>query len=134
MGACANIVPPNGGPKDVIPPRALKSEPANRTSRFKNKQIKIVFDEYVQLKNLNTELMISPPMNEPPQVTVRGKSLIIKIEDTLKTHTTYNMYFGNAIADITESNSLSNFSYVFSTGEFVDSMRVKGYIYDAFDF
>lgn len=131
--SCANIVPPNGGPKDVIAPRAVRSEPENRTARFKNKQIKIVFDEYIQLKNLNTELMISPPMNEPPYVTVRSKSLIVKIEDTLKPHTTYNMYFGNAIADITESNSLSNFSYVFSTGEFVDSMRVKGYVYEAFD-
>jgi len=131
--SCANIVPPSGGPKDVIPPRVIKCVPENRSVRYDAKQIRIDFDEYIQLKNLNSELLVSPPMELMPDVSVRGKSLVIKIADTLKAHTTYNFYFGNSVVDITEGNSLSNFQYVFSTGDFVDSLSIKGFVNEAFD-
>jgi len=131
--SCANIVPPSGGQKDFNPPQALKQEPENFSINFHSKVIKIVFDEFIQLKNLNQQFMVSPPFKNLPDITVRGKSLMIKLNDTLNENTTYNLYFGNAIVDITESNALSNFQYVFSTSNELDSMYVSGTILNAFD-
>jgi len=131
--SCANIVPPNGGIKDTTPPKVIKSEPGNGTVKFNSRLIRIVFDEYIKLNNLNTQLMISPPQNNLPDIYVKGKSLFIKIKDTLAPNTTYNFYFGNAIADITESNVLANYQYVLSTGDYLDSMSVRGTVLDAFD-
>jgi len=131
--SCANIVAPNGGPKDVTPPKVTKCEPDNFTVKFNTRLIRIAFDEYIKLNNINTQLMISPPQKNLPDIFIKGKTLNIKIKDTLKPNTTYNFYFGNAIGDITENNILSNYQYVFSTGDFLDSMSVKGVVNNAFD-
>ena len=131
--SCANIVPPNGGLKDTTPPQVIKCEPENQSVKFNSRIIRIAFDEYIKLNNLNAQLMISPPQNNMPEITVRGKFINIKLLDTLSENTTYNFYFGNAIVDITEANPLSNYQYAFSTGDFLDSMSVGGYVYNALD-
>lgn len=131
--SCANIVPPNGGAKDTNPPQVLSCVPENQSVKFNSRIIRIAFDEYIKLNNLNTQLMISPPQNNLPEITVRGKSIYIKLLDTLSENKTYNFYFGNAIVDITEANPLPNFQYAFSTGVYLDSMSVGGYVYNALD-
>ncbi len=130
--SCAKIVVPTGGPKDVTPPKILQSIPENYSVNFKQKKVVVKFDEYFQLKNLNKELLVSPPLKEQPIIRVSGKNLIIEIKDTLHDNTTYNINFHDAIVDVNESNILSNYQYCFSTGNHIDSLFVRGFIYDAF--
>ena len=130
--SCAKIVVPTGGPKDVTPPKILQSIPENFSVNFKQNKIVVKFDEYFQLKNLNKELLVSPPLKEQPRIRISGKKFILEIKDTLRDNTTYNINFHDAIADVNESNILSNYQYCFSTGKYIDSLFVEGLIFDAF--
>jgi len=123
---CAQVGSPTGGPRDEDPPRALESDPPNYSIRFEAKKIQITFDEYIVLDNVNQELVVSPPMEEQPEVKLRKRTLIIQFQEDLRDNTTYTFNFGNAIKDLHEGNKLQNFEYVFSTGDVLDSMSVKG--------
>jgi len=130
---CANPVSPTGGPKDTSPPVILKYEPPINSLNFSQKKIRITFDEFIQLKDINSQVIISPPIDKTPEFKLRGKSLIIEMTETLKENTTYNIFFGNSIVDLTENNPFENFQYVFSTGNVIDSLSISGSIYNAFD-
>ena len=124
--SCAQIGAPTGGPRDEDPPVVLESIPPNYSTRFESKKILITFDEYIVLDNVNQELIVSPPMEEKPEVKLRKKTMIIEFEEELLENTTYTFNFGNAIKDLHEGNKLQNYEYVFSTGEVLDSMSVRG--------
>lgn len=123
---CANQVRPQGGPKDVTPPLLLKATPPNNTRFFNAKTIKLDFDEFFKLNNQFTEIVMSPTPEKQPDYKIDGKSLVIKLKDTLEKNTTYVINFGKAIADVNEGNVLKNFTYVFSTGAHIDSLSVSG--------
>jgi len=123
---CAQQGSPLGGPKDEDPPVVVETEPANYSTRFTSDKISISFDEYVVLDNVNQELVVSPPMEEKPEIKLRKKTIIIELMDTLKANTTYTFNFGSSIKDLHEGNKLLNFEYVFSTGDVLDSLSVKG--------
>lgn len=123
---CAQQGSPSGGPKDEDPPVVLESVPANYSTRFVAKRIHITFNEYIVLDNVNQQLVVSPPMEEKPEVRLKGKTLIIDFEEELKDSTTYTFNFGSAIKDLHEGNILRNYEYVFSTGNVLDSLSVRG--------
>ena len=129
---CANIMTPEGGPKDTIPPVIVKLEPDNFTTNFKAKKVYIEFNEFVQIKDQNKELFTSPAMKKLPLIATRGKGIVITIRDTLKENTTYAIDFGSAICDNNEGNPLNAMRYVFSTGDKVDSMMCSGYTADSY--
>ncbi len=134
--SCAKTGRPTGGPEDKEPPVMLKSTPLNMTTNFSSKEIKIQFDEYIKLKDVNTQLIVSPPLKYPPLISPLGtpsKYIKIKILDTLKENTTYTFNFGQSIIDNTEGNILNNFKYIFSTGDVIDSLSIAGTIKDAFN-
>jgi uncharacterized protein (DUF2141 family) len=124
--SCAQVLTPDGGPKDAIPPHVVEYAPDSAATNFTGNKIVLKFDEYVQLKDLNNQLIISPPLNNDPDVVIRRREIIITLNDTLLPNTTYSISFGNAIRDITEENVLDNFRYVFSTGPVIDSLRLSG--------
>lgn len=131
--SCARRGTPTGGDKDTIPPILEKAIPANKTVNFKEKRIKIYFDEYIKLKDVKKQLIISPPQKNEPIITPVGtasKFISIKILDTLDANTTYLYNFGNSIVDNNEENKLGNFKYVFSTGTYIDSLEVTGEVTD----
>ncbi len=130
---CANVLAPTGGPKDVTPPAVIKSTPANHSTDFKGNRFSVTFDEYIKLDKLTQQLLVSPPMAELPDFRIKGKTLILQFKDELKSNTTYSVFFGDAIQDITEGNPLHNYTYVFSTGSSVDSMSMRGQVVDAED-
>jgi hypothetical protein len=131
--SCANIVTPTGGPKDVKPPTVMGSEPANRGVNFSSRTITINFDEFIALsKDAYKQVIVSPYMKEPPDLKLRGKSLIVHFIDSLRENTTYTISFGNAIIDITEGNALSNYTYSFSTGSAFDSLTIEGAVVNAY--
>jgi hypothetical protein len=130
---CANPVSPEGGPKDVKPPRVASSDPPLGTTHFNKKDIRITFNEYVQLKDQSAQVTIAPPKLPKTDIRLRGKSILIKLTDSLLPGTTYSINFGNAISDLTENNVLSDFTYSFSTGSFIDSLSLTGRVLSAFD-
>ncbi len=131
LGSCANIVSPTGGEKDIIPPKILKTIPGNYTTNFKGDGFRLYFDEFSQVKDESKNLIISPAFKIRPELKLKGKSLIVSFKDTLHKNTTYNFNFGNAIQDITEANPLSNYQFIFSTGNALDSMEIQGKVSDA---
>ncbi len=131
---CANRGTPSGGEKDIEAPQIIRASPENYTTNFKGNEIKIYFDEYIKIKNVQKQLIISPPMDPQPDVTPLGsasKYITIKINDTLQANTTYAFNFGQSIVDNNEENPYSYYKYVFSTGNYIDSLSVKGAIVDA---
>lgn len=131
---CANRGRPSGGIIDSTPPKIVKSDPENYSLNFKDKEIEINFDEYVKIKNLQRQLIISPPMDPAPEITplsIASKTIRIRINDTLTPNTTYTFNFGNSIVDNNEENPFPYFKYVFSTGSYIDSLTVNGFITDA---
>ncbi len=130
--SCAITQAPGGGPKDTKPPMFTSADPANNSVNFSCKKITLTFSEYVKLKNLDKFLLISPPLNQLPDIREGGKTLTIRIKDTLRANTTYKFYLGDAIVDITEGNPLRNFSYAFSTGAVIDSLSLSGKVTNAF--
>jgi uncharacterized protein (DUF2141 family) len=131
VSGCARIVTPVGGAKDIAPPVILKTLPETNTLHFNEKTIKISFNEYVVLNNPNENIFFSPPLKHSPDYILSGKSLKIKLSDTLMTDRTYNIVLFNAIKDFTEGNALPFYQYTFSTGDFIDSFMVSGKIVDA---
>jgi len=130
--SCARIVAPKGGPADTTPPAVKETLPQNNATSFNSDKIEISFDEFIVLKNFNSEFFVSPPLEEKPEKVLRGKKLIIKFNKTLlHPNTTYTFSFGNAIADYRAGNVLKNFQYVFSTGTFVDSLQIGGTVRSA---
>ena len=131
---CANRGTTTGGDKDETPPIILSSKPENFSINFDATEIEIKFDEYVKLKNLQKQLIISPPMNFEPEISpvgIASKKITIKIFDTLKPNTTYAFNFGESIADNNEGNIFPYYKYVFSTGDYIDSLSVSGIVLDA---
>jgi len=131
---CANRGTPSGGDKDITPPIITQSIPENYSTNFKASEIKIFFDEYVKIKDLKKQLIVSPPMDPEPQITPLGtasKYITIQIFDTLQSNTTYAFNFGESIVDNNESNPYPYYRYVFSTGTYIDSLKVNGVIEDA---
>ncbi len=130
---CAKRGTPSGGLKDSIPPVIVKYNPENYSINFTEDEIKIHFDEYIKLKDINTELIISPPLKYQPDISplTTGKFIRIKIKDTLKENTTYSFNFGKSIEDNNEGNAFKYFKYIFSTGTYIDSLKLKGTVKDA---
>ena len=133
LQSCARKGTPGGGPKDEDAPIMVVAKPAYESINFKGNSIRIYFDEYIVLRDLNKKLIISPPFKNPALITPQGtpsKYINIKILDSLKENTTYTFNFGDAVQDNNESNKLENFKYVFSTGDFIDSLTLKGSVKD----
>lgn len=130
ISACANIGVITGGEKDETPPRVVKEIPENFKKNFDSKTIIIQFDEYLATTNLRSEITISPEPDFKPVYSIKGKNLIIKFDGELKPNTTYTISFGRGIADLNENNVLLNYTYVFSTGSFIDSNSIYGYVRD----
>ncbi|MGB1041860.1 MAG: Ig-like domain-containing protein [Tenacibaculum sp.] len=132
---CARKGRPEGGPKDEDAPIMMTANPPHETINFDKNNIRIYFDEYIVLKDLSKQLVVSPPLKNPPLITPQGtpsKYINIKILDTLRTNTTYTFNFGNAVQDNNENNKLESFKYVFSTGKYIDSLTLKGSVAESF--
>ncbi len=134
---CAKRGSPTGGPIDEDPPEILRAYPDNYSVNFKAQEIEITFNEYIKIKDLQKQLVVSPPLKNAPLISPQGsasKKLTIKITDTLAPNTTYTLNFGQSIVDNNESNPYPYYRYVFSTGTYIDSLQLKGKITDALNF
>ena len=53
LNACANIIPPDGGAKDLIAPSLLRVEPRDQSVAQRPERLVFEFDEYIQVKDPN---------------------------------------------------------------------------------
>ena len=134
--SCAKRGSPSGGDKDETPPKFVKANPEPFTTNFNEDEIRIFFNEYVKLKNSQQQIVISPPIDPAPYITPLGSpNKVVKInfnDSVLKPNTTYTVNFGRSIEDNNEGNPLEFFKYIFSTGAYIDSLKLEGSVKDAF--
>jgi hypothetical protein len=124
---CANIIPPGGGPRDSTAPVLLSVAPKDSTLNFKGARITFTFDEFIDdPQDIQNNLLFTPTFEVNPELTIRAKTMTLRLRDSLLPNTTYTFNFGNAIRDINENNVLRNFVYTFSTGATLDSLTLSG--------
>lgn len=133
---CAKRGTPTGGAKDSIPPVLVSANPSLNKVNFDSDKVVLVFDEYIQLKDIANQLIVSPPIEKStykilPEGTV-SKKVEIRFEQPPRDNTTYTFNFGEAIEDYNENNPLPFFSYTFSTGDYLDSLSLSGTVKDAY--
>jgi uncharacterized protein (DUF2141 family) len=129
FSGCANIVPPKGGPRDTIAPILINSIPRDSSKQFTTNKIILTFDEYVDPKDIRTELLVNPVPKIDPIVDGKLRTVTIRLKDTLQENTTYSLNFGKGIKDVNEGNVRKNFTYIFSTGKHIDYGELSGYVY-----
>lgn len=130
---CANTGLPDGGPKDIVPPKVVKSVPADNSLNFKGDEVVITFDELIKIEGMDEKFVSSPPLKKRPAIQARGRQLIIKFDEELQQNATYTLDFADAIKDYNESNTLPNFRTSFSTGSVIDSLAISGRVFNAND-
>ncbi|MEC9195661.1 MAG: Ig-like domain-containing protein, partial [Bacteroidota bacterium] len=128
---------PTGGLKDTLPPIMINASPKMNTVFFDKEKIIITFDEFIKLKDISKQLIISPPLEldkykVKPQGTV-AKKIQIQLLDSLMKETTYTFNFGESIVDNNEDNPLPFFRYALSTGPIIDSLEIRGKVTDAYE-
>lgn len=131
LTACASIGNPSGGPRDEDPPRFVRSNPVRGARDFSGDRINIYFNEIVNVKDAFTKVVVSPPSASTPRVSSQGRRVSVEFRDTLLPNTTYTIDFANAIEDNNEGNKLQGFTYTFSTGADIDTLRISGMVLDA---
>ena len=131
---CAQVVPLSGGNKDEEPPKLLEAIPLNASTNFTASVVTLKFNEFITLKQISSELLVSPSLKNNPEIEADGKKVRIKLKkEDLRPNTTYKIFFGNAIADMHEGNSLKGFEYIFSTGPTIDTLKLSGNVISAFE-
>ncbi len=132
MYSCANMGSgPQGGPRDVTPPKYILSTPERSAVNSKPQKAEIIFDEYVVLKDAQ-DVIVSPPMETTPEIKSVGKKVSVTFKDSLEEDATYIIDFGNKITDFREGNPIRNYYFEFSTGEKIDSFCISGNVVDAY--
>ena len=137
IASCARRSAPTGGAKDSIPPVLIAANPKINSVNFNTDEIRLTFNEWVKLEDLDKQLIISPPLEkkkyEIKPLSGITKKIFINFIDSLQENTTYTINFGNSILDNNEGNKMNFFNYTFSTGPTLDSLFLKGNVEDAFD-
>ncbi len=126
LSRCANIVPPGGGPRDTVAPVLVTVTPPDSTLHFNSHRVRFTFNEYVELDNIFDKMIVSPTLKRVPTVTSKLRTVTMEVKDTLQPNTTYTFNFGDAIKDVNERNPIEEFTYVVSTGSYLDSLQVRG--------
>jgi len=126
--SCAQQSSPSGGDKDTAPPVIVESSPLPFSTNFSGNEISIEFDEYIQVKDYNSQLIVSPALSKQPEYKIRGKTLIVTWEESLADSTTYQFNFGKSIVDLNEGNVKTDMIFVFATGPKLDSLTIQGQV------
>ena len=136
LSSCAKRGTPDGGPLDENPPEVVREIPKNNSIYFNDEKIRIFFDEYIKLEKLNSQLVVSPPIDKSKySIFPQGgasKYIDIEINESLADSTTYVFNFGQSIQDNNEGNKLQFYKYAFSTGSYIDSLEIDGIVKDSY--
>ena len=125
-GGCAQIGMPSGGAKDTLAPKIIRANPADQSRNVKTNKITLEFNEYIDVQDLQQNLLVSPLQTKNPSIIIDPRSITIKFRDSLLPNTTYTINFGDAVRDINENNIYKGLTYTFSTGSHLDSLTFSG--------
>ena len=131
LTGCARMGQPDGGWFDETPPHVVDTSPKDQSTNVSQRNITILFDEFIKLDNPTEKVVVSPPQIEAPEIKGAGRRITVELKDSLKPNTTYTVDFSDAISDNNEGNPLGNYTYSFSTGEHIDTMEVAGHVVEA---
>ena len=131
LTGCARMGQPDGGWFDETPPHVVDTSPKDQSTNVNQRNITIIFDEFIKLDNPSEKVVVSPPQLEAPEIKGAGRRITVELKDSLKPNTTYTVDFSDAISDNNEGNPLGNYTYSFSTGEHIDTMEVAGHVVEA---
>lgn len=134
LASCANIVRPTGGTKDTTPPKLIEEESTkNFQTNFTKRDFRLTYNEWLRLKDKTKQVVVSPPLQYRPDIELKKKTVLFEFDEReeLREDATYVINFGEAITDYTEGNA-ADMVFVFSTGDYIDSLEVSGQIVDAF--
>lgn len=123
---CANVRLPEGGKKDLTPPKLKESLPKNKTTNFTGQKIVLTFNERVSAKELKKELIIAPIINGGYQIQERKNQITLVFDSAFQANTTYTLNFRKGIEDLTEKNKAKDLQLTFSTGPGLDSVYLAG--------
>ncbi len=129
---CANIVPPAGGKRDIVPPKLVSVKPADSILNTRVGKVEMRFNEFITVSDVSNEVQVSPLLPVPVTMTGISKKATLHLPDSLLLpNTTYRITFGKSIKDLHEGNPIAPYTYVFSTGSYFDSLQLTGFVYDA---
>lgn len=133
--SCAQQQPLQGGPRDTFPPNLITElSTPNFQTNFEMQDISLVFDEYIELRDVIKQVVVSPPLNYIPKVerTKGFKTARFQFneKEELKEGVTYAISYGKSIRDLTENNEVENLQFLFSTGDYIDSLKMTGSVVD----
>jgi hypothetical protein len=129
--SCANVKAPTGGPKDEKAPQLMRSWPTQNKTNVTGKIVELEFDENIELNDLNTQLLITPHMENKFVPSVKKKKLQLTFEQDFPSNTTISLNFREGIRDIHETtNTTKELRLAFSTGNAIDSIRLTGTVKD----
>tara|TARA_B100000508_G_scaffold141092_1_gene146486 strand:- start:164510 stop:166102 length:1593 start_codon:yes stop_codon:yes gene_type:complete len=134
ISSCGQVGRITGGPVDNEAPKPIENEitPPNASLNIAPQNIEIPFNEYITLNKPSENIKVSPD-DVSLEYSIKGKSLLMEVsEGEWQQNTTYSIYLNRAVEDITESND-SIMLYVFSTGQFIDSLQGAVKIESAYD-
>ncbi len=131
LAGCANIGNPSGGPRGD-PPRLVSANPPPGSLGVNRTKMVLQFDELVNVKDAFSKVVVSPTSRSVPRVSSLGRKVTVEF-DSLAPNTTYTVDFADAIEDNNEANALQGFTYTFSTGQTLDSLRISGRVLGARD-
>lgn len=130
FSSCANVIPPNGGPKDIVEPNVTSSFPETNTLNFSEEKVLFTFDEKIIVADFHSSFFISPILQKKVGYTVKANKLTIQLNEELKNNTTYYMSIGQSVADLNEGNKIKDATLLFSTGPTIDTLNIGGYVKD----
>ncbi len=133
ISSCANQGMPTGGPKDTIPPVLVGTHPKYKALNYKGNEVRLTFDEFIVPDQISEILVVSPPLEKRTTILTKSKTLIIRFNEDLQDSVTYSLDFKNSIVDNNERNAYDNLRFVFSTCDWLDTLRVAGKVINGFN-
>ena len=128
--SCAQVGQLTGGDLDRKAPEVIRHESdTSGQLNFTKQEIKLVFDEYIQLFEADQRIQLIPN-DAKLHATVQHKTLHITWQDILAAKTTYVISLNHAVKDLTEGND-SLIQVIFSTGPIIDSLAYTCSVIDA---
>lgn len=128
ISSCATVSSPTGGPKDTLPPELVKITPPQGALNFNKKVVSLEFNEHIQLKDLQNQLIITPSIEGKYESKQSKNSLELIFEEDFAENTTYTFSFREGIGDLNEGNPAKDLKLAFSTGDYLDSLSINGRI------
>ena len=126
--SCANVTAPTGGPRDTIAPIRILTIPLDKSINYVDNTIFMEYDERIKTDKIKDQLIITPFIDSDYEYLIKKNSIKLTFEEPFQDSTTYTLNFRESIQDITEGNPTLDNKFTFSTGSYIDSMSIKGYV------